>query len=68
MLGRAAQAPSIDFVRGALVNNDALIYDYLDAPSVHRLLDEHLSGANNRRLLIWSLLSFEQFLRNLDHG
>jgi asparagine synthase (glutamine-hydrolysing) len=59
---------SIDFVRGTLVNNDALIYHYLDAATVHALLDEHLSGANNRRLLIWSLLSFEQFLRNLENG
>ena len=59
---------SIDFVRGTLVNNNARIYDYLDAGTVRRLLDEHLSGANNRRLLIWSLLSFEQFLRNLEHA
>ena len=59
---------SIDFVRGALVTNNARIYDYLDAGTVRRLLDEHLTGANNRRLLIWSLLSFEQFLRNLEHA
>ncbi|WP_114952877.1 asparagine synthase (glutamine-hydrolyzing) [Sphingosinicella terrae] len=56
---------SIDFVRGTLMNGQARIYDYLDRGTVHRLLGEHLSGANNRRLLIWSLLSFEQFLRNL---
>ena len=57
---------SIEFVRGALINNSALIYEYLDASTVHGLLDQHLSGAANRRLLIWSLLSFEHFLRNLD--
>lgn len=57
---------SIDFVRGRLMDGDARIYDYLDRGTVHRLLGEHLSGANNRRLLIWSLLSFDQFLRNLD--
>jgi asparagine synthase (glutamine-hydrolysing) len=59
---------SIDFVRGTLINNNARIYDYLDAGTVHRLLNEHLSGANNRRLLIWSLLNVEQFLRNLEHA
>ncbi len=59
---------SIDFVRGTLINNNARIYDYLDSGTVHRLLNEHLSGANNRRLLIWSLLNVEQFLRNLEHA
>lgn len=59
---------SIDFVRGTLVGNDALIYDYLDAATVRRLLEEHFTGANNRRLLIWSLLSFEQYLRNLQRA
>ncbi|WP_129793620.1 asparagine synthase (glutamine-hydrolyzing) [Sphingosinicella sp. CPCC 101087] len=59
---------SIDFVRGTLLDSKARLYDYLDAATVRRLLDEHLSGTNNRRLLIWSLLSFEQFLRNMDHA
>jgi asparagine synthase (glutamine-hydrolysing) len=59
---------SIEFVRGALLNNSALIYEYLDADTVHGLLDQHLSGAFNRRLLIWSLLSFEHFLRTLHDG
>ena len=53
-------------MRGVLLNNSALIYDYLDAGTVHGLLDQHLSGASNRRLLIWSLLSFEHFLRTFD--
>jgi len=30
---------------------------------VRRLLDEHRSGKQNRRLLIWSLLSFEWWCR-----
>lgn len=59
---------SIDFVRGALVGNDALIYDYLDPATVRGLLEDHFSGRTNRRLLIWSLLSFEQFLRTHAHA
>jgi asparagine synthase (glutamine-hydrolysing) len=59
---------SIDFVRGTLMNGKARIYDYLDRQTVHRLLGEHLNGAKNRRLLIWSLLSFEQFLGTLERA
>ena len=29
--------------------------------AVLRLVDEHLSGTQNRRLLIWSLLNVESF-------
>ncbi len=59
---------SIEFVRGTLMNRKARIYDYLDQNTVERLLNGHLSGEKNRRLLIWSLLSFEQFLETLEHG
>ncbi|HEX3722738.1 MAG TPA: asparagine synthase C-terminal domain-containing protein, partial [Nitrolancea sp.] len=52
---------SIDYVRRALLNDDALIYEYLDRTAVHELIDEHLRGHANHRLLIWSLLSVEQW-------
>ena len=54
---------SIDYVRRTLLNGDARLYDYLDRESVHDLVGEHLSGQVNRRLLIWSLLSVEQWLK-----
>lgn len=57
---------SIEFVRQALYNKNAKIYEFLDSRSVHLLLDEHLSGLHNRRLLIWSLLSLEQFLKTFS--
>ena len=56
---------SIDFVRRTLLNGNALIYDLLDRSAVEGLVNEHLEGSANRRLLIWSLLNVEQFLRNL---
>lgn len=56
---------SIDFVRRILIDNDALIYDVLDASSVRLLVTEHLEGHKNRRLLIWSLLNLE-FLLNAE--
>lgn len=52
---------SIDYVRRRLVNDRARIYDYLDRRTVGTLIDDHLEGRQNRRLLIWSLLNLEQF-------
>lgn len=52
---------SIDYVRRRLVNDRARIYDYLDRKTVGALIDDHLEGRQNRRLLIWSLLNLEQF-------
>lgn len=52
---------SIDYVRRRLVEGTPRIFDYLDRGAVLRLVDEHLRGKQNRRLLIWSLLSVESF-------
>ena len=52
---------SIDFVRRRLINAKARIYEWLDAKSVQALVNDHLEGRENRRLLIWSLLNLEQF-------
>lgn len=54
---------SIEFVRNLLLNRGARLYDYLDRGAVEAAVGEHLSGARNRRLLIWSLLSFEMYLQ-----
>jgi asparagine synthase (glutamine-hydrolysing) len=52
---------SIDYVKRRLLNDRARIYDYLDPKPVRALIDDHLEGRQNRRLLIWSLLNLEQF-------
>ena len=54
---------SIDYVRRALLRSDARIYEWLDADTVRALVDDHLSGRENRRLLIWSLLCLEEWCR-----
>jgi asparagine synthase (glutamine-hydrolysing) len=59
---------SIDFVKGKLLNGDARIYGLLDRSAVQALVNQHLSGEQNRRLLIWSLLSVEAFLEASDGG
>lgn len=53
---------SIEFVRRRLLGKHARIYDYLDPDAVRELVNEHLDGKVNRRLLIWSFLNVEQWL------
>ena len=53
---------SIEFVRRRLLGKHVRIYDYLDADAVRELVNEHLEGKVNRRLLVWSLLNVEQWL------
>jgi asparagine synthase (glutamine-hydrolysing) len=54
---------SIEYVRRVLMSPDAAIYEFLDPAGVQPLVSEHLEGRENRRLLLWSLLSFEQWCR-----
>ena len=53
---------SIEFVKHKLMNRNAKIYDWLDLATVQKLIGEHLSGKDNHRLLIWSLLNVETYL------
>ncbi len=50
---------SIEFVRRTLLEGKPQIYDVLDRDVVTNLVNEHLRGERNRRLLIWSLLNVE---------
>lgn len=53
---------SIDFVKDKLFDNNAKIYNLVDKKTIRNLLQEHLEGKQNRRLLVWSLLYLETFL------
>lgn len=53
---------NIDFVKRRLVDGNSPIYDVLDRTAVVPLIDEHLTGKQNRRLLIWSLLNIDEYL------
>ena len=55
---------SIDYVKRILFDDRAAIYEYLAPKEVQELLTEHIEGKTNRRLLIWSLLNFEWWLKN----
>jgi asparagine synthase (glutamine-hydrolysing) len=54
---------SIAYVNRLLRSDDARIYDYLARDYVYARLDDHMSQRANLRLFIWSLLSFEWWLR-----
>ena len=54
---------SIDFVRRVLFDDCAEIYRYLDPNPLRELVNDHLEGRENRRLLIWSLINVEHSLR-----
>ena len=59
---------SIEYVRRKLTQGNPRIYEFMDRNSVHSLIDEHLTGKQNRRLFIWSLLNVEQWLQYYDQG
>jgi asparagine synthase (glutamine-hydrolysing) len=52
---------SIEYVRSLIYSDRARIYEFLDPTAVRALVDDHLEGRENRRLLIWSLLSLENW-------
>ena len=53
---------SIDYVRKQLMTGTPRIYEFLDRETTELLINEHLTGVQNRRLFIWSLLSVENWL------
>lgn len=54
---------SIDYVRRTLYQGRPRVFEFLDRQTVLGLVDDHLEGRENRRLLIWSLLNLESWCR-----
>jgi asparagine synthase (glutamine-hydrolysing) len=44
------------------------MYEFLNPATVRTLVDDHLEGRANRRLLLWSLLTFEHWCQTFLHG
>jgi asparagine synthase (glutamine-hydrolysing) len=59
---------SIEYIRKLIFNPDALMYEFLRPETVRALVDDHLQGRENRRLLLWSLLNFEHWCRTFLGG
>jgi asparagine synthase (glutamine-hydrolysing) len=53
---------SIEFVKRKLLAGNPRWSQYMDQSILNSLVREHLSGENNRRLLIWSLLNIEEVI------
>jgi asparagine synthase (glutamine-hydrolysing) len=54
---------SAQYVSRALLDPNAQIYQLLDFHATAKLVNDHLDGRVNRRLLLWSLLSFNEILK-----
>jgi asparagine synthase (glutamine-hydrolysing) len=59
---------SIDYIRRVIDADDSRIYEFVRPESVRSLVEEHLSGGENRRLLLWSLLNLEHWCRTFMEG
>jgi asparagine synthase (glutamine-hydrolysing) len=59
---------SIEYVKRELLGSDAAIYEFLNPDGVRPLVQEHIDGRENRRLLLWSLMSFEHWCRTFLKG
>ncbi len=54
---------SMNFVKKALILEDSPLYEILDRETLQALVMEHLDGTTNRRLLIWSLLYLNHWIK-----
>jgi asparagine synthase (glutamine-hydrolysing) len=59
---------SIEYIKQVLFDPRARIYEYIEPESAQALMREHFAGAQNRRLLIWSLLCFEWWCKTFLEG
>ncbi len=59
---------SIDYVKSIISDPSALIYDYVDKKSVDKIFQRHMSGKENKRLLIWSIINFNEWLSLFGNG
>ena len=55
---------SIEFVKKTLFSKNSKIFEIFDKETLLSLVNQHLSGKKNRRLLIWSLLNVETILQD----
>ena len=53
---------SIDYVKSIVFDLNSAIYNYIDKKCVDKIFDQHIFGIENRRLLIWSIINFEEWL------
>ena len=57
-----------EYVREMLLSSELACEDYIEPAFIRKTVDAHMSGQKNNRLLIWSLLSFEQWCQSFLAG
>jgi asparagine synthase (glutamine-hydrolysing) len=57
---------SIDFVKKRLLTPQNRFGQYMNTDAAQNLVWEHVSGEKNRRLLVWSMLNFEEWLSQVN--
>ena len=57
------QGKSKSFIQERLLSKDSLVWEKIDYKTGTKLVNEHIRGESNNRLLIWSLLSLESTFR-----
>jgi asparagine synthase (glutamine-hydrolysing) len=58
---------SAAYIRDLLLSKNSHSAEYLNPEYVRRTIDTHVTGQVNKRLLIWSLVCFEWWLRTFQH-
>ena len=57
------RSQNASFIKDKLMNKKSNIYNLLDFNVTSNLVDSHLQGKENKRLLIWSLLYLNEWIK-----
>lgn len=57
---------SLQFIEELLLSKNSRIIDYIQKEFILNIIEQHKSASHNHRLLIWSLMSFEFWIRNFQ--
>lgn len=57
------RGPNRDFVQRMLLSRDTVSAEFIRPEFVRGMIDRHMEGGENQRLLLWSLLCFEEWCR-----
>ena len=53
---------SIEYVKNRLFKESSCLYNFVDFQTCKTLLNKHLNGDENKRLLVWSLLNVDEWV------
>lgn len=62
------RGPNLQFVTSLILDKKAMCHEYIQPAFIKNIVDQHCNQGVNHRLLIWSLISFEAWLRIFVDG